>query len=384
VRDLLLVGEIACAVLLLVTGGLLMRSFAELRATDPGLRTAGVLSLHLAVNRSRYGDDPGIARYLGRLVERVRAVPGVASVGIVNRLPLGGQAQIGTIRFEDSEALLSTDWRSASPEYFRTLEVPLLAGRTFSESDSPDAPPVGIVDERLAREVFGSESPLGRRFRIDSPGTPWVEIVGVVGHLRHEGLDKDPRPQVYWPYPQRTQDRMAMVVRTSVAPASLTTAVRAAIREVDPDQPVYDVRPMTEVLERTLHGHWLNTVLVGAFAGMALLLASVGLYGVVSYLTAERQREFGVRVAVGATAVDVARLVVKQGLQRAAAGLVAGLVLSAVLTRALGAMLHGVSPLDATTYVAVAGLLTVVVLTASLLPAWRASRVDPTLALRQE
>jgi putative ABC transport system permease protein len=384
VRDLLLVGEIACAVLLLVTGGLLMRSFAELRATDPGLRTAGVLSLHVAVSRSRYGDDPGVARYLGRLVERVRAVPGVAAVGIVNRLPLGGQTQIGIIRFEDSEALVSTDWRSASPEYFATLGVPLLTGRTFSERDSANAPAVGIVDERLAREVFGSESPLGKRFRIDAPGAPWVEIVGVVGHLRHEGLDKDPRPQVYWPYPQRTQDRMAMVVRTSVAPASLATAVPAAIREVDPDQPVYDVRPMTDVLERTLHGQWLNTVLVSAFASMALLLASVGLYGVVSYLTGERQREFGVRVAVGATALDVALLVVRQGLHRAAAGLAAGLALSALLTRTLRAMLHGVGPLDATTYLAVAGLLTIVVSTASLLPAWRASRVDPTLALRQE
>ncbi len=167
--------------------------------------------------------------------------------------------------------------RSASADYFRALDVPLLAGRTFSETDAAGRPAVGIIDERLAHEVFGRENPIGKRFRIDISGMPWVEIVGVVGHLRHEGLDRDPRPQVYWPYQQRTQDRMAMVVKTTADPASLAAAVRKAIREIDPDQPLYDVRPMIYV-EQTLHGHWLNTVLIGAFAGMTLLLASVGLF----------------------------------------------------------------------------------------------------------
>ncbi|MGH9659916.1 MAG: ABC transporter permease, partial [Bryobacteraceae bacterium] len=384
VRDLLIVAEIACTVLLLVSAGLLMRSFSHLRSTDPGFRPVQVLSLHLAVNRTKYGDDRAVARYLTQLLERVQTVPGVESTGIVNRLPLGGQTQAGVIRFEGRDTRVNTDWRSASRDYFRTLGVPLRAGRTFSEKDSADGPAAGIIDERLAREVFGQESPIGKRFRMDFSGAPWVEIVGVVGHLRHEGLDKDPRPQVYWPYPQRTQDRMAMVVRTSVDPSSATAAVRAAIREIDAEQPLYDVRPMTQVLERTLHGHWLNTVLIGIFAGMALLLASVGLYGVVSYLTARRQREFGIRVAVGASATDVVVLVLKQGFVRATGGLALGLALSAGLTRALAAMLFGVSPLDAVTYASVAGLVTMVVLTASFVPAWRASRVDPTLALREE
>ena len=384
VRDLLIVTEIACTVVLLITAGLLMRSFSHLRSTDPGFEPNRVLSLHLAVNRSKYGEDPGVARYLGRLIERVRSVPGVETVGIINRLPMGGQTQNGVIRFEGRDVRVLTEWRSASGDYFRALGVPLLAGRAFSEIDSADRPGVGIIDERLAREVFGRESPIGKRFRIDFPGGPWVEIVGVVGHLRHEGLDRDPLPLVYWPYQQRTQDRMAMVVRTSVEPASLTPAVRAAIREIDPDQPVYDVRPMAEVVERTLQGRWLNTMLIGSFAGVALLLASVGLYGVISYLTAQRQREFGIRVAVGAKAADVLALVMKQGLGRAAGGLALGLTFSAGLTRALGAMLHGISPLDATTYVSVAVLLLVVVLAATFVPAWRASRLDPTLALREE
>ncbi|MGH8639674.1 MAG: FtsX-like permease family protein [Burkholderiales bacterium] len=177
---------------------------------------------------------------------------------------------------------------------------------------------------------------------------------------------------------------MAMVIKTSADPSSLTAAVRIAIREIDPDQPLYDVRPMTAVLARTSHGQWLNTVLVGAFAVMALVLASAGLYGVVSYLTAQRQREFGIRVAVGAKATDVLTLVLKQGLGRAAVGLALGLGLSAALTRALAAMLHGVSAWDATTYASVSGLLMFVVFAASFVPAWRASRLDPTVALRQE
>jgi predicted permease len=383
-RDVLIVSEIACTVLLLVSSGLLIRSFSHLRSTDPGFRAARVLSLHLAVNRTRHGGDPGVARYLGRLLTRVGDIPTVEAAGIVNRLPLGGQTQTGPIRFEGNDAPFDTDWRSASADYFRALDVPILAGRTFNESDSADRPAVGIIDERLARDAFGRESPIGKRFRIDVPGRPWVEIVGVVGHLRHEGLEKDSRPQVYWPYPQRTQDRMAMVVKTTADPSSVAAAVRAAIREVDPDQPLYDIRPMTDVLERTLHGRRLNTVLVGAFAVMALVLAGAGLYAVVSYLTARRRREFGIRVAVGAKAADVLALVLKQGLGRASVGLALGLALSAALTRMLASMLHGVTAWDLTTYVFVSAVLMSVVSAASFVPAWRASRLDPTLALRQD
>jgi predicted permease len=383
-RDVLLVAEIACTVLLLVAAGLLMKSYGHLRSTDPGFRSAGVLSLHIAVNRSKYGDDAGVARYLARLIDRVRAVPGVESAAIVNRLPLGGQVQIGSVRFEGRDIVINTDWRSASADYFRTLGVPVLAGRTFTEGDSPDRPAVGIIDQRIAREVFGREDPIGKRFRIDMTGSAWVEIVGVVGHLRHDGLDRDPRPQIYWPYQQRTQDRMAMVVRATVDPSSLISGVRAAIRDVDADQPIYDVRPMTDVLQRTLHGQWLNAVLMGTFACMALLLASVGVFGVVAYLTAQRRREFAVRVAVGARSVNVVALVLRQGFVRATFGVLVGLALAAALSRSAGTMLHGISPLDARTYFSVSGLMILVVLTASFGPAWRASRADPTLALRQE
>ena len=383
-RSLFIVTEISCTVLLLVTAGLLFRSFSRLGSTDPGFRPTGVLSLQLAVNRTRHGDDEGVARYLGELVERVRTIPGVDAVGIVNRLPLGGQMQAGAIQFEGTDQRFDTDWRSVRADYFRALDAPILAGRTFDERDAPDRPPVGTIDDQLARQVFGGTSPIGKRFRMLSPGAPWVEIIGVVGHVRQEGLDTDPRPQVYWPYQQRTQDRMAMVVRATVEPSSLTGAIRAAIHEVDPDQPLYDVWPMTTVVERTLRGQWLNTVLIGAFACIALVLASAGLYGVVSYVTAQRRREFGIRLALGAKTADVVALVLKQGLGLAASGLALGLMLSAALTQLLGAMLHDVTAWDAPTYLSVSGLLIVVVLAATFIPAWHASRLNPKVALQEQ
>jgi predicted permease len=340
-----------------------------------------VLSLPLAINRTRHGDDEGVARYLSQILDRVRSIPGVESAGVVNRLPMGGQVQIGAVRFEGSDRVFTTDWRSASGDYFRALGVPLVAGRTFDARDTADRPLAGIIDERLARDAFGSANPIGKRFRMDVPDAPWTEIVGVVGHLRHEGLDIDPRPQVYWPFQQRTQDRMALVVKgaAGLPPAG---AIGSAIREIDPDQAVYDVRPMTAVIERTLQGQWLNATLMRAFAGMALLLASIGLYGVVSYASARRAREFGIRLAVGATAPDVARLVLAQGSRRAAAGVVLGLAVSAVVARGISRALHGVSPWDPATFVFAPLTLTVVVLLASAIPAWRASRIDPVRALK--
>lgn len=385
VRDLLISGEIACTVVLLISAGLLMRSFVKLRAVDPGFRTEHVLGLHFAVDRATHGNtDPEVWRYLVRLIDRVESTPGVQSAAVVNRLPLGGQTQTLLVEFEGRDAsTVGIDSRSASPDYFRTLGIPILAGRAFRDDDVEGRPPVGILDERIARQIFGNESPIGKRFRIPIvPGMPWVEVVGVVGHIRHEGLDRDPRAQIYWPFAQRTQDRVAMVVKTAGDPAALTASIRAAIRAVDSNQPLYDVAPMSEFIARTMMAQRLNLVLVGSFASLALLLASIGLYGVVSHLTARRGREFGVRVAVGATPRDLLRLVLRQSFTRATLGLVTGLLLSAMVTRLLTTMIHGVAPLDPLTYAGVAVLLTIVVLAASWIPARRASRTDPVSALR--
>ena len=385
-RDTLIVAEIACTVVLLTSAGLLIRSFVNVSGTRPGFEPERVLALHFAVDRSTHGpEDPGVAQYLVRLMERVRSVQGVEFVSIVNRLPLGGQTQTLTVEFEGRGSAINIDSRSVGHDYFRALGIPLIAGRDFRDDDSDGRAPVGIIDERAAGEVFGRENPIGKRFRISIvPNMPWTQIVGVVGHIRHDGLDKDPRPQVYWPYGQRTQDRQAMVVKTTGDPGAMTGAIRAAIREVDPNQPLYDVLPMIRVVERSLVGQRVNVVLVGSFAGLALLLASIGLYSVISQLTARRSREFGIRLAVGADPGDLLRMVLRQGLVRAVCGLAVGLTLSAAVTQLLGKMLHGVGTLDLMTYISVAVLLLLVVLIATYSPARRAANTDPMGALRCE
>jgi putative ABC transport system permease protein len=383
-RDLLICAEIACTVVLLVSAGLLMRSLVNVRATDPGFRPGHVLGLHFAVDRATHGDtDPEVWGYLSRLIDHVQSIPGVQSAAIVNRLPLGGQTQTLEIEFEGRGMTANIDSRSASPDYFHTLGIPPLAGRAFRDDDLAGPAAVGILDDRITRQVFGNESPIGKRFRIAIvPSMPWVQIVGVVGHIRHEGLDRDPRPQVYWPYAQRTQDRVAMAVKTAGDPAAMTPAIRAAIREIDPNQPLYDVFPMPDFIARTLLAQRLNLVLVGAFAVLALLLASIGLYSLVSHLTARRSREFGVRLAVGATPGRLLATVLRESLARASVGLAAGLLLAGVTTRLLSSMIHGVTALDPLTYASVALLLLIVVVAASYLPARKASRTDPASALR--
>jgi len=361
-----------------------MRSFVNVRTTDPGFRPDHVLGLHFAVDRATHGNtDPEVWRYLSRLIDHVQSRPGVQSAAVVNRLPLGGQTQTLQIEFEGRGITVNVDSRSASPNYFRALSISLLTGRTFRDDDISGRPDVGILDDRITRQVFGNESPIGKRFRIAIvPGMPWVQIVGVVGHIRHEGLDRDPRPQVYWPYAQRTQDRVAMAVKTAGDPAAMTSSIRAAIREIDPNQPLYDVFPMSDFIARTLLAQRLNLVLVGSFSVLALLLASIGLYGVISHLTTRRSREFGIRLAVGATPAHLVATVLRESLARASVGLAAGLLLAGVTTRLLSNMIHGVAALDPLTFTSVTVLLLIVVMAASYVPARRASRTDPVSALR--
>ena len=385
-RDWLVTAQVAATVTLLVASALFATSLARLRAVDPGLDATRVLTLQLAVDRARHGGDEGVAAYLGQVADAVRALPGVEAVGLINRLPLGGQVQAGDIRVEGQDAAIATSWRSIDAGYTTALRVPLVAGRGFDARDSAQAPPVGLVDERLASMLGGPRAMLGKRFRIDVTASDisWVEVVGVVGHVRDEGLEREGRPLVYWPLAQRTQDRMAMVVKTAGDPNGMTAAVREAIRDVDPGQPLYDVRSMTQVVERSLIGQRINMLLVGSFAGLALLLASIGLYSVTSNLAARRSREFGIRLALGASPGDLLLMTLGQGLARAACGLAVGLLLSAALTRWLGSVLHGVSALDTLTYVSVSTLLLLIVLAASYPPARRASKTDALTSIRCE
>jgi putative ABC transport system permease protein len=402
-RNMLVVAQMAILVPLLVGAGLLVRSFSAVVNVDPGFRAEHVLSLHLAIPRSKYPKDDQVAGFVGQVVERVASLPGVRSAGLVNRLPLAGGAQINELEFETagqpSQAGGSLhegfDTRTVTPDYFQTLGIRLIEGRPFTDHDTQVIPvpgmsgalmpATGIVDDRIARRFWPGQSAVGKRFRFAVlPGMPWIEIVGVAGHIRHDGLDVDPRPQVYFNYLQRPQDRMALVVRTDQDPRALIPATLDAIRAVDAEQPVYDVGTMEDVVERSTAQRWLNMIMVTVFAAIALLLASVGVYGVVAYGVNERRREFGIRLALGAERAAVARLVVWQGTVLAIAGSAIGFIAAVFVARAIESLLYGIRASDPPSFMTALGLLVSVALLASYMPARRAASVDPAITLRSE
>jgi putative ABC transport system permease protein len=365
-----------------------VRSFAALKQVNPGFNADRVYTLHLAIPRAKYPKDRDIAAFCERILERVRALPGVVSAGLVNRLPLAGGTQTGPIEFEgiDPKAanLSNVDYRTITPDYFRALEIPLLAGRTFTETDHDTATPVAIIDERLAKTVLAGTDPVGRRMRIPVMNLPWLTIVGVAGHIRHDRVDEDVRPQVYFNYKQRAQDRMALAVRTHTDLTAMGASLAGAIRSVDPEQPVYDARTLDAVVDRSVAQRWLQAVLLGAFATIALVLASIGVYGVIAYAVGQRSREFGIRLALGARRGEIIALVMRRGVVLFAAGAAIGLVAAVASARVFGSMLFQVAALDLVSFSAATAILFGVALAACGLPARRAAGVDPSTALRAE
>jgi putative ABC transport system permease protein len=395
-RDALVIAQIAATLWLAIGAALLTRSLAELKRINPGFNPDGVYSLHLAIPRTKYRTDRAVADFCSRILARVQMLPGVISAGMVNRLPLAGGTQTAGIEVEGVDPALmagrvgvQADMRPVTPDYFRTLQIPLLAGRTFTEADDENAPPVGIIDERLAKRIFGDANPIGRRFRPPLPARvlsdqPWRTIVGVVGHIRHDRLDDEGRPQVYWSYKQFPQDRQALVVRTQSDSAALIQSIAAAIRSVDREQPIYDARPLEEVVDRSLGQRWLQTLLLGAFASIALLLASVGVYGVIAYAVAQRRREFGIRIALGALRSEIVMLVLRRAAALFGYGAAIGLGVAAATTRVLRSLLFNVTAFDLLSFVMSTAILFAAALAACGWPAHRAARVDPSVALRSE
>ena len=393
VRGLLVVTQIALALPLLTGGVLLVRTFDSLTSIHPGFNADGVLSVHLALPRSKYRDDAAVARVTGHIADRAAGIPGVTSAGLVNRLPLAGGAQVMTMEFdappERQDAVPAVDTRTVTAGYFRTMGIPLLEGRDFDARDTAAAPPTGIIDERVAQVMWPGESAVGKRMRVPPVLTnnvplPWIEIVGVVGHVIHDGVDLDTRPQVYWNNEQRAQDRMVLVVRTTGDAAALAPMIREVIRDIDPEQPVYDVRTMRDVIGRSLAQRRLNMALILTFAAAALLLCAIGVYGVIAFGVARQRREFGIRLALGATRATVTGNVVTRGLTLALTGVVIGVIGSVIVARAMASLLFGVTAGDITSYaLAIAAMLTSSLL-ASYVPARRASAVDPSVTLRAE
>ena len=386
-RDALVVAQIAATLWLVIGATLLARSFGELKQVNPGFQSDRVYSMHLAIPRAKYPRDRDLAAFCARMLDRIRAVPGVVSAAFVNRLPLAGGTQTGPIEFEGIPPGIATanvDFRTVTPDYFATLRIPLVAGRIFTERDDEEAPGVAIIDEQLAKRAFAGADPIGRRVRIPVADLPWLTIVGVAGHIRHDRVDQDVRPQVYFNYRQRAQDRMALAVRTEARSAAVGRSLVAAIREVDPEQPVYDARPLDEVVDRSLGQRWLQTAVLAAFALVSVVLASIGVYGVMAYAVGQRSREFGIRVALGARRSEIVVLVMRRGALLFAAGAAIGLAIGAATGRVFASMLFQVAPLDLVSFSAATAVLSIVAAAACLVPARRAGAVDPSIALRAE
>jgi putative ABC transport system permease protein len=393
VRNALVVAEVALAVVVLIGAGLLMRSFARLRSADPGFRPSGLLTLRVPLAGGRNAAPDRRIAFFQQVADRVATLPGVGAVGAVNGLPLTGLGQGSNFAVDGRPAPAPAQrplglLRSVTPAYFRTMGIPLVAGRVFADSDTSQAPPVIVVNQTLARRFWPNGNPLGGRLVVDQNNGRVAEIVGVVGDVKPERIESQDWPTIYNPYAQVPVTTMTMVVRTAgpkgAPPLSLASAVEREVHQLDPDQPVADVRSMEEVSDRAIAGARFNTVLLGVFAQIAFLLAAVGIYGVISCDVSERTHEIGIRVALGAQPGDVLKLVLGQGARLAGYGIAAGLAAAFALTRLMATMLYGVKATDAYTFVATPVLLGVVALAASYLPSRRALRLDPVTALRHE
>jgi putative ABC transport system permease protein len=391
VRSALIVSEVALSLVLLVCAGLLGQSFVRLLNVSPGFDPKGLLTMDLVFIDKKYTEETRKVVTLDGILQHAAALPGVRAAAAVDPLPLNGNFISysfnieGRPRFDPSNAP-SADRRVITPDYFRAMSIPLIKGRAFNERDSKDAPLAVIVNERFAREFFPGEETIGQRLLLDDqPDAPAREIVGVVGDVRHAGLDAETTPELYLPFGQAQWVRMTLVARTTGTDAAgMFASLRGTIRQIDKDIPVYNIRPIEQLLSASVARRRFNMILLGTFALLALMLAAIGIYGVMSYSVTQRTHEIGVRVALGAQSSDVLKLIVRQGMRLVLVGVLVGLAASFALTRIMSSLLFGISPTDLFTFASVSVLLVGIALLACLIPARRATRVDPMVALRYE
>jgi predicted permease len=390
-RGLLATSEVALALVLLVGAGLMMKSLYRLLSVDSGFRSEHVLKLEMDLRTSQYGKDPAVMAFWQQTLDRVRALPGVESAAVGTAIPLTDDHSRTDITVEGTlpkpGSFPHPDIHIVSPDYGKTLGIRLLRGRGFTDSDREDFPRVAMVNASMAQRLFSGTDPIGKRFILGNPGTDplkWITIVGVVADTKMYGLANPARLEVYFPFRQAASNGMTLLVKSGQEPTALISAIRGIVASIDKEQPIFRIATMQEVVNNSVSTRRITLILLGLFSGLALVLASIGIYGVISYSVAQRTREIGIRMALGAQRGDVLRLVLAQGGKISAVGIAIGSAASLGLTRLMAKLLYSVSAVDPATFAMVAFVLALIAMVASYIPARRTLRVDPLIALRHE
>ncbi len=394
IRNSLVVLEVASALVLLAGAGLMIKSFMRLQNVDPGFNPDNALTVSVSLPQRKYPEPNQRVAFFQQLIEKVKPLPGVQSVGATSLLPLSYDDLVGGFVIQGQPPLLpgtiqSTNYYSVSADYFTAMGIPLLRGRFFIEHDLINSPPVVIINETMAKKMFPDDDPVGKRLTFDNPDNnpTWVEIVGVVGDVKHYALDRETTMQTYGPYTQDSASNMTLVARTTGDPTNLSAAIRREVLNLDKEQPVSTISTLDQFVSTSIAQPQFSTLLFGIFAVVAMLLASIGIYGVLSYSVTQRTPEIGIRLALGAQTSDVLRMVVRQGLLLAGVGIICGVIIAVILAKLLtgfSELLYDVKATDPLTFMVIAIVLMCVALAACYLPARRATRVDPMLALRNE
>ena len=389
-RSGLAVAQIAIAIILLIGAGLMVKSFWALIHVAPGFRSDSIVTARLLIPTSRYTDNAKIAAFERALLEGLRARPGIQSAGFATYLPLSGLENATSFQIEGRPPLpigtySMSHYRPVSAGYFETIGIPLLRGRSFTVTDTPYSPWVVMINDSMAREYWPSENPIGQRLQF-GPGQKWRTVIGVVGNVLHEGLDGAAKAEVYVPIEQswNIESEPTIVVRTALDSGASAAELRGVVSAIDPTIPVDGIETMQQVVSGSVAQPRFRTIILTAFSLLALVMASIGIYGVMNYLVIQRTREFGIRLSLGATKTDLLRLVLGRAAQLIAIGTGLGVLGSVLLVRLIAKLLFGTAPLDPLTFAAVPILLATMALVASYVPARRATRIDPIVALRHE
>jgi putative ABC transport system permease protein len=394
IRNTLVVLEVASALVVLVGAGLMMKSFTRLQKVEVGFETGNALTVSLALPKSKYPEENRQVAFYQQLLEKVGKLPGVQTVGATSGVPLSNEDFVLAFLIQGQPALApglgqTTNYYSVSADYFKAMGIPLIRGRLFTERDATNSLLVAIINETMARNLFPDEDPIGKRitFDVNQDKPAWLEIVGIVGDVKHYGLDKATTMQTYGPYTQQTLSYMTLVVRAAGDPGNLTAAIRREVFSLDKEQPISNISTLEQLVSTSVAQPQFSMLLFVVFAAVAMALASIGIYGVLSYSVTQRTHEIGIRLALGAQTTDVLRLVVRQGLLLTVVGIASGIAAALTLAKLLTSfseLLYEVKATDPLTFGMVALGLLLIALAACYLPARRATKVDPMIALRGE